>query len=241
MELSGLVPGNSNKPFFETFYRRKIMSTTNRTFLTLAVVAMACFAFTGTSAQAALFADGSFESITGSADRNPGYTFGPWEIGNPLKATSFSQDQVYLRANNAGSASDGVDSITLYGGGRDGAVELFQAFDTTLGTTYTVTFDMKNASSQDVDIRVFEGLLPTVQTSYRSSIDLLDSNALGALNITDGTNAYQTHSFDFTAASATSTISFLGNTNSSGTSLLRQSLLKTPRSPRPRSSCSGMC
>jgi hypothetical protein len=110
MELPGLVPGNSNKPFFETFYRRKIMSKTNRTFLTLAVVAMACFAL-APAVQGAVIA---------------GYTFGTEAPGSP--GVSHVYDDSVASPGSAGltawtspyvSDSDFVNGATP-GGGANG-------------------------------------------------------------------------------------------------------------------------
>lgn len=192
-----------------------------KTTLTLVITAAMLVAAVG-PASAAMFTDGDFEeAITGSGDRLSGYTFGAWTVGDSDKlgangwTNTAHNDGAFTRAGSVSDATTGADSVTMLSGRPTG--EIFQAFDTTIGTTYTVTFDAKERSSgstQNLNVRVFDGLLPDVGAGFRSSIDLLDGAALGGENVTDVTSGWVTYSFDFTAISTTSTISLLAQDSS---------------------------
>lgn len=167
-------------------------------------------------ARAAVFYDGSFESITSSGDRNSGYTFGAWTVGDPNKlgadawTSSSHNDAVYTRFNTPADASEGVDSLTFLSGRPMG--EVFQTFDTTINNSYTVTFDVKErqvSTQQSVNARVFNGLLPITTSTFRSSIDLPNASALGGVQVADVSSAWTTYSFNFTATGTTSTLSLL--------------------------------
>ena len=113
-------------------------------------------------------------------------------------------------------ASNGVRSVDLAGSGN-GKIE--QTFNTTIGTTYRVTFDLAgnpNASPIIKDMRVSAG---------GSSADF-SFNTTGKSNSNMG---WLSKSWDFTANSTTTTLEFIGLGNSdAGAALDNVSVIAVP-------------
>jgi len=163
----------------------------------------------GSVASAAGFQNGSFETgtapgaFTELAAGNGSIT--GWTIGG------HSVDYI----GSYWQASNGERSIDLSGGA---AGSLAQSFDTLIGQTYTVTFDM--AGNPD------NGSLKsmTVSAAADSANYSFDSTVTSKPNM-----GWSTKSFQFTANSTTSTLMFASNENSAyGTALDNVSVQAVP-------------
>lgn len=153
------------------------------------LVALATVTLMASTAQAALFTNGSFEfgpNPGGFTTKNSGNTdITGWAV------TGHSVDYI----GSYWQAADGLRSIDLNGNGQGG---IEQTFDTIAGTTYRVGFAL--AGNPDG--------LPLVKTVRTASGATWqdDTFTLGAA--TKANMGWQYYTFDFTATAASSTLSF---------------------------------
>jgi choice-of-anchor C domain-containing protein len=167
-----------------------------------------------------LIQNGSFETAT----VNPGTDTLLNAVSTVITGWTVSQGSIdYI--GTFWQASNGVRSVDLAGSGN-GKIE--QTFNTTIGTTYRVTFDLAgnpNASPIIKDMRVSAG---------GSSADF-SFNTTGKSNSNMG---WLSKSWDFTANSTTTTLEFIGLGNSdAGAALDNVSViaLSSPSIPEPSS------
>ena len=167
-----------------------------------------------------LIQNGSFETAT----VNPGSFLQLDAVSTVITGWTVSQGAIdYI--GTFWQASEGARSIDLQGL-ASGTIE--QTFNTTIGTTYRVTFDLAgnpNASPIIKDMRVSAG---------GSSADF-SFNTTGKSNSNMG---WLSKSWDFTANSTTTTLEFIGLGNSdAGAALDNVSViaLSSPSIPEPSS------
>jgi choice-of-anchor C domain-containing protein len=157
-----------------------------------------------------LIQNGSFEN-----GANPGLFQTINAVSTVITGWTVSQGSIdYI--GTLWQASNGVRSVDLAGSGN-GKIE--QTFNTTIGTTYRVTFDLAgnpNASPIIKDMRVSAG---------GSSADF-SFNTTGKSNSNMG---WLSKSWDFTANSTTTTLEFIDLTNSfAGLALDNVSVIAVP-------------
>lgn len=156
---------------------------------------------------AAVFANGSFETVTGGSNPAAG-TFVELFSGNTdmtgWTVTSGNVDLVntsYFAPDFV--ASDGRNSVDL-NGSTIGAIA--QTFDTVAGAKYRVTFDL-NTNPYDGN----SSALKTVLVSAGADSGVFSySNALHPVG---AGGPWQSHVFDFTATGASTTLTFQSTTN----------------------------
>jgi choice-of-anchor C domain-containing protein len=161
----------------------------NRNILGAAAFALV---FVAGAANAATIVNGSFELGT-----DPGAGFSTETAGSIAitgwDVAGFGVDYI----GGYWQASDGVRSIDLSG---NNAGSVSQSFATTVGTTYTVNFDLSGnpdaGTGNKISVISISGSLPTVQI-----YDVLASNSRDAMN-------WQNYSYTFTAFATSSTLTF---------------------------------
>ncbi len=155
------------------------------------MLAVAAAAITAVPASAAVLVNGSFELGT-----NPG-SFTTEDAGSTAitgwTVGGFGVDYI----GSYWMASDGVRSVDL---SALSAGSVSQSFATTVGTDYTVTFDLSGNPDGGVGTKL-------ALTSISGSLPQLSMYTVTAANSHEDMN-WQTYSYTFTAFAATSTLTF---------------------------------
>lgn len=155
---------------------------------TLAVCTAAALALATTTAQAAPFSNGSFESPSVAGSFNHifgGGTIGPWQV------TGNSVDHIGTLWPGAG----GGQSVDLNGGGQGGVC---QTFDTINGAKYKVDFSMSRNGGGSI---VSAGMTVRVNSAAAGSFVHNASWSLANPN-------WELHSVEFTAAGTSTLLCF---------------------------------
>ncbi len=154
------------------------------------------FMFVST-AQAALFTNGSFE--LGNNPPGSGYT--TLAAGNTdLTAWSIGGDSIDW-IGSYWAAADGSRSVDLNGLGPG---SISQTFDTVNGQTYNVTFMLAGNSDGLPDVKTLIGYANDIQNAVSFSFDSTGSNS---------TMGWTEYGFAFTATGASTTLFFASTTD----------------------------
>jgi choice-of-anchor C domain-containing protein len=105
--------------------------------------------------------------------------------------------------------SDGVASLDLVGSGAGGIGGVTQTFDTVPGTTYVVSFDLAGNIGAPPVVKPLAVTINGVTTNFTFDTTGRTAFAMG----------WATHSLQFVAAGATSTVNFVSDVSASGGTL----------------------
>lgn len=169
-------------------------------------------------AAAVPFSGGGFEAGGGIPDATGGgasavnvtnSTFGPWSA-NSLGLTSvvdgdFFGATVAGAVNPPNDAFEGTQYVAFNGSGTGAGGNIAQTFDTVAGQGYTVSFAIAGGD--------FDGSSQRIAAQINGTGGVLGSSARNATN-----NAWTTHSFNFTADAASTTLTFTDALVSGGAS-----------------------
>jgi len=144
------------------------------------VIAVLLSLMAATSAQAALITNGNFEAgLSG------------WNTTGHVNTAVFNGSYF----GGGSNAQNGTTMIAFNAGDSTPNGALFQAFSTTIGTSYTVMFDYgTNTSTQRITAAAFSNTNTLLNSKF-----VTDTNASGLLD---------TYSFTFLATSASTTLRF---------------------------------
>lgn len=167
------------------------------------LAASAAMAFTASTASAALLVNGSFEDadLSGASEEFTNI----WSDADITGWTTTGSQKWYMEEPtqfDLGGASDGINFINMTNGNGE-SYSIFQSFATSIGQTYTVSYDAKQRD-------LGSDLVVSVDNTAGDGV----THSNGTLNLGDVSVAYNTGlGFSFVASSTTTTLTFeLANT-----------------------------
>ena len=157
---------------------------------------------------AALFANGDFEAVDLANDTTSVAAPTGWVISGTASSV-IHRDGNFFGASITGSVTPGSNSavdgrqyVHFNDGGSGAGGAIAQTFDTVMGTEYTVAFSIAGGD--------FDG------SSHQIIADA--GGGLGGLTQAATNNEYTSHSFNFTATGASTTLTFTDDLQAGGAS-----------------------